>query len=75
MYGMCNPDGTKRVFAERPAEYKEVPLGQGQVPWDAYLAALRKAGFNGFLTIERECGNDPEGDIRLAYDFLKNKIG
>ena len=72
---MCNPDGTKRVFAERPAEYKEVPLGQGQVPWDAYLAALRKAGFNGFLTIERECGNDPEGDIRLAYDFLKNKIG
>ncbi len=75
MYGMCNPDGTKRVFAERPAEYKEVPLGQGQVPWDAYLAALRKAGFNGFLTIERECGNDPEGDIRIAYDFLKNKIG
>lgn len=75
MYGMCNPDGTKRVFAEPPAKYREVPLGQGQVPWDGYLDALKKAGFNGFLTIERECGDDPAGDIRLAYEFLKSKIG
>jgi len=55
--------------------FKEVPLGQGQVPWDGYLAALKKAGFNGFLTIERECGDNPAGDIKLAYDFLKSKIG
>lgn len=75
VYGMRNPDGSKRVFAEAPAEYKEVPLGQGQVPWDEYLAALKKAGFNGFLTIERECGDDPAGDIRLAMNFLKAKIG
>ena len=74
-YGMYNPDGTKRVFEERPASFKEVPLGQGQVPWDGYLAALKKAGFNGFLTIERECGDNPAGDIKLAYDFLKSKIG
>ena len=75
MYGMCNPDGTRRVFQEEPARYKEVPLGQGQVPWDAYLAALKKAGFDGFLTIERECGDDPAGDIRLAVNFLKAKLG
>ena len=73
-YGMRNPDGSPRVFKERAADYKEVPLGQGQVPWDAYLAALKKAGFDGFLTIERECGDDPEGDIRLAVDFLKSKL-
>ena len=73
-YRMRNPDGSLRVFKERAADYKEVPLGQGQVPWDAYLAALKKAGFDGFLTIERECGDDPEGDIRLAVDFLKSKL-
>lgn len=75
MYGMYNPDGTKRVFKEEPAKFREVPLGQGQVPWDGYLAALKKAGFDGFLTIERECGDDPAGDIKLALNFLKEKLG
>lgn len=73
-YGMRNADGSFRVFQEKRAEFKEVPLGQGQVPWDTYLAALKRAGFDGFLTIERECGDDPEGDIALAYSFLKSKI-
>lgn len=74
-YGMRNPDGSKREFREEPARFKEVPLGQGQVPWDAYLNALRKVGFDGFLTIERECGDDPAGDIRLAVNFLREKLG
>jgi len=52
----------------------ELPLGQGDVDFDAYLAALEKIGFNGFLTIERECGADPYADIKLAVDFLKSKI-
>ena len=73
-YRMLEPDGSPRIFAERAAEYKEVPLGQGQVPWDGYLAALRKAGYDGFLTIERECGSDREGDIRQAVEFLKSKL-
>lgn len=73
-YGMRNPDGSLRKFEEKPATFQEVPLGQGQVPWDEYLAALKRAGYDGFLTIERECGEDPEADIRLAMDFLKSKI-
>ena len=73
-YGMVNPDGTPRVFAEKPTKFLEVPLGQGQVPWSEYIAALKKAGFDGFLTIERECGDNPAGDIQLAYDFLKKLI-
>ncbi len=73
-YGMVEPDGTPRKFTEKPAEYQEVPLGKGQVPWDGYLAALKKAGYDGFLTIERECGADPKGDIKLAIDFLKTRI-
>ena len=73
-YGMVNPDGSKRDLGVEPAKYKEVPLGQGQVPWDAYLAALKKIGYDGFLTIERECGDNPEGDIRLAQKFLLEKL-
>lgn len=73
-YRMLEPDGSPRKFSEPPAKYQEVPLGQGQVPWDGYLAALKKAGYDGFLTIERECGSDPEGDIRLAVNFLKSKL-
>lgn len=51
--------------------FLEVPLGEGQVPWEKYLNALEDIGFKGFLTIEREVGDDPERDIRLAVDFLK----
>ncbi len=54
--------------------FEEVPLGTGSVPWDAYLAALRDIGYKGFLTIEREVGDDPAGDIGLAVEFLKERI-
>lgn len=36
------PEVLRRQLNEKPAEFKEVPLGQGQVPWDAYLAAHSK---------------------------------
>lgn len=54
--------------------FKEVPLGQGQVNFDLYLDALCKIGYNGFLTIEREVGDNPEKDIKTAVEFLKGKI-
>lgn len=54
--------------------FKEVPLGEGDVDWDAYLKALRDVGFDGFLTIERECGANPQADIEKATEFLKQKI-
>lgn len=51
--------------------FEEVPLGEGQVAWPEYLAALEDIGFKGFLTIEREVGDDPEKDIRNAVRFLE----
>lgn len=51
--------------------YVEVPLGTGDVDWKAYLAALEDVGYRGFLTIERECGDNPLADIRTAADFLR----
>ncbi|MCL2531897.1 MAG: sugar phosphate isomerase/epimerase [Oscillospiraceae bacterium] len=54
--------------------FEEVPLGQGGVNWDEYLAALRDIGYKGFLTIEREVGETPYDDIALAVEFLKARI-
>lgn len=54
--------------------FKEMPLGQGQVDFDAYLNALRDIGYHGFLTIEREIQTDPRADIQLAINFLKSKM-
>ena len=54
--------------------FDELPLGEGQVNWDEYLAALREIGFGGFLTIEREVGGKPYDDIAMAVEFLKARI-
>lgn len=54
--------------------YVEVPLGKGDVPWPEYIKALDEIGFHGFLTIERECGENPAADIGMAVNFLKGII-
>lgn len=54
--------------------YEEVPLGTGSVDFPKYLKALEEIGYKGFLTIEREAGETPEVDIKIAYDFLKKNI-
>ena len=52
----------------------ELPLGEGDVNFDTYIPALKAAGYDGYLTIERECGEDPVHDIGIAVDFLKKRI-
>lgn len=54
--------------------FTEVPLGQGSVDFKAYLNALEEIGYTGYLTIEREVGEDPEKDIKLAIDYLNSFI-
>lgn len=54
--------------------FREVPLGTGSVPFPAYLKALEEVGYRGFLTIEREVGDDPSGDIHLAKSYLESVI-
>ena len=50
--------------------FKELPLGEGDVDWKNYLYALKEIGYDGFLTIERECGDTPTEDISKAVQFL-----
>ena len=54
--------------------FVELPLGQGDVDFENYLKALDDIGYKGFLTIEREVGDTPSADIKLAVDFLKNHM-
>ena len=75
-----NPEFIYQVVHPIPEEYanggyfEEVPLGTGSVPFDKYLAALDDIGYKGFLTIERECGDNPAADIQTAVDFLTSII-
>lgn len=72
-----NPEYLYRAVHPVPEEYdgkrfyQEMPLGQGSVPFPAYLQALESIGYKGFLTIERETGDQPQKDIQTAFDFLK----
>jgi sugar phosphate isomerase/epimerase len=52
----------------------EVPLGEGDVDWPRYLKALKDIGYDGYLTIEREVGDDPAADIVTAAKFLREQL-
>jgi len=58
------PDGTSR----------EVRIGHGGVDFPRYLQALRDVGFEGFLTIEREHGEDRISDVREAKEYLSQLL-
>ncbi len=52
---------------------EEVPLGQGDVDMAAYLRVLKKIGYEGPLTIEREIPEEPErqrSEIGQAVELL-----
>ncbi|MCE5328474.1 MAG: sugar phosphate isomerase/epimerase [Planctomycetaceae bacterium] len=77
----CDAEALYGAFAEAGiaafdvSEFiREVPLGQGAVPWAAYLAALKAAKYDYYLTVEREVGREPRTDIELAVKFLTDLL-
>lgn len=54
----------------------ELPLGEGDVDFKNWMTALWEVGYRGYLTIEREVGDNPYGDVEKAVKFLDelNKI-
>lgn len=74
----CDPEiiyGMIEDAIQEEQAFVELPLGQGDVDFPNYLKALDDIGYHGFLTIEREVGQNPEKDIRDAVRFLENLIG
>lgn len=49
---------------------QEVPVGEGEVDWKAFIAQLRSSGFRGGLLIEREAGDERVADVRKAVELL-----
>lgn len=73
----CNPEVIYRIIDEEANQgdaYIELPLGEGNVDFDNYLKALEEIGYTGFLTIEREVGDNPADDISKAKAFLMSII-
>ena len=56
---------------EESVKRTKILLGDGDVPFPAYLKALEEIGYKGFLTIEREVGDNPTADIEKAVRFLR----
>jgi L-ribulose-5-phosphate 3-epimerase len=67
-------DGVCLRKRESPAKNLrlEVPLGEGSVAFRYYLKALSEIGYTGYLTVEREVGDDPVSDIGKAVAFLRS---
>ncbi len=66
--------GLKKDVIVTDDSFIEVPLGEGSVDFPNYLKALEEIGYTGFLTIEREVGDDPARDIGNAVKFLREII-
>lgn len=81
MLKKSNPVEIYNVFAEGGIEglnvadyFIETPVGEGDVDFNAYIAALKDIGFDGFLTIERETGADPAKDIAKAANYARENF-
>jgi len=55
--------------------FKETPIGEGNVDFVKYISALKEIGYQGYLTIEREAGNDSIKDISKALKYIKSIVG
>jgi sugar phosphate isomerase/epimerase len=59
---------------DRNPETRRETLGEGEVPWDAYLRALDATGYDGWLAIEDETRGDKVGSLKQGYAFLREKL-
>jgi len=55
-------------------EYGETLLGEGDVPFEKYIKALKEIDYDGFFTIERETGNNRVADIIKGKEFLEKLL-
>lgn len=90
MYGKANPVDALDVFGEfvmgvhaKDGEYptdgkslgEEKPLGEGRVNFPVFIEKLKKIGYNGAVTIEREISGEKQiGDIIKGKAFLESLI-
>jgi sugar phosphate isomerase/epimerase len=90
LYGKANPVDSLDIFGEyvrgvhaKDGDYptngkylgEEKPLGEGRVNFEALIAKLKKLGYKGALTIEREISGEQQiKDILRGKKFLEEII-
>jgi sugar phosphate isomerase/epimerase len=52
----------------------EVPLGHGDIDWLAFLGVLEEVGYQGWLTLVRDSGQNRLADIANGVGFLRRFI-
>lgn len=52
-------------------ETKSATVGEGLVPWDRYISALKKIGYNGWYALEDETGRDVINSLKRGRAFLE----
>ena len=53
---------------------QEVALGAGDIDWLSYVAALAAVEYRGWMTVERETGDDRLKDVERGVKFLKRML-
>jgi sugar phosphate isomerase/epimerase len=46
-------------------------VGDGEVPWDEYIAKIKEIGYDGWHAIEDESGKDRVESVRRGREFLE----
>jgi sugar phosphate isomerase/epimerase len=64
----------KDAVRSDPDGRRQRPLGEGDVDIPAWIAELKRVGFDGWICVERESGEDKLGDARAARDLLQSLI-
>jgi L-ribulose-5-phosphate 3-epimerase len=62
----------RRASANRAA--REVPLGHGDIDWMQLLAVLEEIEYRGWLTVERESGEDRLADVAAGVALLRRVL-
>ena len=63
----------RRATASRAAQ--EVPLGHGDLEWMELLSVLEEVEYRGWLTVERESGDNRVADVAAGVAFLRRLVG
>ena len=71
VYDAFASGGFEQLQRETGDLFEEKPLGEGDVGFPRCLKALRRHGYGGYLTIERETGDNPVEEIAQAVKYLR----
>jgi sugar phosphate isomerase/epimerase len=59
----------------RPDGWTSVPLGTGEVPLDTVYRVLADGGYDGYISVEYEGGEEPCAAVQAGVEYLQGLMG